>query len=416
MALQDLTPQLRTRLGRVERAVGFFVTVATLLLLVGFAYYLWHTAQLKGWLKTKVDYSTSLLNAAGLEAGQPVKLMGFNVGEVTRVEPEAPGNYYGVTIYFRIKEPYYGYIWLDSKVRVAPADFLGNRNIEIVKGWDGHPTVQTATNGAALAVLDSTMVNNKFKELTREILKENPGFTEHSAKIDATNALNELIRQDPAPFHVALDKAKPYWIEPLESPALAERLETLVNAVEVALPNVLALTNRIGAVLTNADEATAELALLLTQARPALSNITVITDNLRDPKGSLGEWILPTNLHNQVELTLKSADSTLRTAEQTLASATTTLRSTDTNVTMLVSNINASLENLASLTSNLNAQVYANTNILSEISSAIVHTDELVQGLKRHWLLRSAFKTNKTEKAEQPKTPQKRLMSPRESR
>jgi hypothetical protein len=36
MALQDLTPQLRTRLSRMERAVGWFVFVATALLLFGF--------------------------------------------------------------------------------------------------------------------------------------------------------------------------------------------------------------------------------------------------------------------------------------------------------------------------------------------------------------------------------------------
>ena len=35
MALQDLTPQLRTRLSRMERAVGWFVFLATVLLLVG---------------------------------------------------------------------------------------------------------------------------------------------------------------------------------------------------------------------------------------------------------------------------------------------------------------------------------------------------------------------------------------------
>lgn len=38
MAVQDLTPQLRTRLSRVERAVGWFVILATLLLLASFAY------------------------------------------------------------------------------------------------------------------------------------------------------------------------------------------------------------------------------------------------------------------------------------------------------------------------------------------------------------------------------------------
>ena len=58
MGLQDLTPQLRTRLSRVERMVGIFVTFATLLLLVGFGYYIYHTAQRKGWFKTKIIYST----------------------------------------------------------------------------------------------------------------------------------------------------------------------------------------------------------------------------------------------------------------------------------------------------------------------------------------------------------------------
>jgi hypothetical protein len=35
VGVQDLTPQLRTRLSRVERVVGVFVSLATLLLLAG---------------------------------------------------------------------------------------------------------------------------------------------------------------------------------------------------------------------------------------------------------------------------------------------------------------------------------------------------------------------------------------------
>ena len=38
MALQDLTPQLRTRLSRMEKAVGWFVTLAMALLVFGFDY------------------------------------------------------------------------------------------------------------------------------------------------------------------------------------------------------------------------------------------------------------------------------------------------------------------------------------------------------------------------------------------
>ena len=45
MALQDLTPQLRTRLSRMERAVGWFVMLSLVLLVFGFAYYVYNTAE-----------------------------------------------------------------------------------------------------------------------------------------------------------------------------------------------------------------------------------------------------------------------------------------------------------------------------------------------------------------------------------
>ncbi|HYV30090.1 MAG TPA: hypothetical protein VEO53_03105, partial [Candidatus Binatia bacterium] len=66
------------------------------------------------------------------------------------------------------------------------------------------------------------------------------------------------------------------------------------------------------------------------------------------------------------------------------------------------------------ITSNLHAQVNANTNVVSELSRLIINTDDLVQGLKRHWLLRSAFKAKPAEippaKATRP-----RARSPKDS-
>ena len=45
MALQDLTPQLRTRLSRLERIVGIFVAIATLLMrLAGISRYAFEVA------------------------------------------------------------------------------------------------------------------------------------------------------------------------------------------------------------------------------------------------------------------------------------------------------------------------------------------------------------------------------------
>src|SRR4051812_36871349 len=90
MPVQDLTPQLRTRLSRVERAVGVFVVIATLLLLGGFAFYLYSTAQRKGWLKTKFNYHTYINTGEGIRPGDEVTLMGFPAGRVTQVEAMPP--------------------------------------------------------------------------------------------------------------------------------------------------------------------------------------------------------------------------------------------------------------------------------------------------------------------------------------
>src|SRR5262249_54468524 len=51
-----------------------------------------------------------------------------------------PGSYYDMFVAFRIKEPYDGYIWDDSRAKVGAVDFLGKRSIEVTKGTNGTPS------------------------------------------------------------------------------------------------------------------------------------------------------------------------------------------------------------------------------------------------------------------------------------
>ena len=90
MPLQDLTPQLRTRLNRMERAVGWFVFLATALLLFGFGYYIYHTAERKGWFKTKAPFHIYVQSSAGLKVGDDVVLMGSPVGDITGIRTQPP--------------------------------------------------------------------------------------------------------------------------------------------------------------------------------------------------------------------------------------------------------------------------------------------------------------------------------------
>ena len=85
-----------------------------------------------------------------------------------------------------------------------------------------------------------------------------------------------------------------------------------------------------------------------------------------DPQGSLGEWLLTPELREGLDEALSNLNADLATLNETLA-------------------------NVGAITGSLKTQVEANDQILAEISSLVVEADEMVQGLKRHWLLQSAF-------------------------
>ncbi|HEX7859641.1 MAG TPA: MlaD family protein [Verrucomicrobiae bacterium] len=367
MPVQDLTPQLRTRLSRVERIVGVFVTVATLLLLAGFAYYIYHTGMRKGWWTFKARYYTEVDSGAGLAPGGEVRLLGFAVGRITKVTANPPFSPKAVHVAFYVLHPYEGYIWNDSRARVVAGDFLGGRLIEITPG--GSSIERGETNLTLQA---------SYKEVDGKwlVLDEQKG---------------EYVPEEQTPG---------YWLLSTESPAAMERLEMIANRAEEALPGILDLTNRVNLVLSNIANVTAEAQTVLSAALPTMTNVQVITANLREPKGSLGEWALPTNLHTQLLQTLAAANITLTNASQMIAN-------TDTNVLTLVTNLDQTLINLANITSNLNQQVQSNTNLVKGVSDLITNADDMIQGLKRHWFLRGAFK-KKAEEEEKAREQQQR--------
>jgi ABC-type transporter Mla subunit MlaD len=411
MALQDLTPQLRTRLSRLERAVGWFVMLATLLLAAGFFYYLYHTAKRKGWFLTKAPYYTYTDNAVGLKVGDPVKLMGFDAGRITSIAPMPPGDVYHVYVAFEINAPNYGYLWTDgSRVKISPAGLLGQREMEVTKGREeGRPCYATYLSfplrevaltealglpdltkwhlAAEIYDMQTNLVYKARTPLSKEVL-------DHLARLGLTKALLLDTREqrqsltavwnDDTHAYEAFIQTNPYFMMPEETPALTERLERMLAKAEAALPRFLALAAPLSQTATNASSLTSNLNFTILSAQPAISNLTCLTEQLRG-RGQLGEWLLPTNLHNELEVTLTNVNETIVTAHAALASA-------DTNLTAVLQSLVKSLDELSGITSNLHAQVRANTNILSSMSDAIVHADGLMQGLKRHWLLRSAFK------------------------
>lgn len=391
MPLQDLTPQLRTRLSRVERGVGWFVFLATALLIFGFAYYLYHVAQQRGWFLTKAKFRIYVDSSTGLNVGDPVTIMGFSVGFITKVFPMPPGAKQNVRVEFEVRDPYFRYIWSQgSYAKVNAAGFLNQRLIEVTRGTN---------NGYAICVTQPITVFTNLDDLKEKVDSEPEQWQLAQEIYDedsnllyrAYTWLNDSNLQRIAGLKLPTvtaynntEKGKNYvvawwhprqhayigfrtneetaWLPVSETPPVADRLQGMITEIQGALPNFLSLTNQLTRILENGAQITSNLNTTVMETHPLLTNANLIV----------------AHLDTNVNRSLVGIPPLL------------------TNANLLVANLNtnvtATLENLALITSNLNAQVQANSNMLTKISKAVTDSDTFVQGLKHHWLLRSAFK------------------------
>jgi ABC-type transporter Mla subunit MlaD len=346
MAIHDLTPQLRTRLHRVERIVTLFVVFATILLFAGFGYYLYDTGKRKGWFIPKCKYYTLLMSAEGLKVGDPIMLLGFNVGRITHIETQPPNSYYKIFVTFDVRRPYYGYIWSDSRLRVS-SGIIGGHKLEVIAGYDGKPTVKEV-NGYPVEVLINT----------------------------------QMVAIADAPKGVYLPAA--------DDAPIADRAQKLFGQVEQALPNILCITNKINATLANVVNITSNINQLLVESRPIVTNVQVITANLRDPHGSLGNWLIPTNLNGRLDTVLGSVNTTIGTANNTLTNL-------QNKITLTTDNVNHILLNVDDITATIKTQIKANDQLLHNVNGLLLETEDMIRGLKRHWLLKDAFPAQKLE-------------------
>ena len=385
----------------MERAVGWFVFLATVLLLFGFGYYIYHTAERKGWFKIKAPFFTYVRSSDGLNVGDPVVMMGFPVGQITLIHAMPPGDPHNVRVEFEILDPFFRYIWTGgSYAKINAAGFLNQRQLEVTR----------ATNGYAICVTQPVTMFTDLDKLAQDIAAE-PGHWQLSQDVfdadtnivfhaydvltasnlqliaalkpDSIYAYNNTVNRKRivASWNGRLHHYKIFkpgddtaWLRAVETPPVSDQLQAMISQVQSALPGILALTNKLAAVLDNAADATSNLNTAMVEARPMITNFALVSGQLREP-GGLGVWALGTNGDGQIQTALTNVNALLEDTDK---------------------NFGALLINLANITSNLNAQVQANTNLLGGISKIASDADDLVQGLKRHWLLRSAFKTKAT--------------------
>lgn len=401
--------------------MGWFILAAVAMMILALGYYLYRTAELRGWFEVKAVYKTWADTGEGLKVGDEVRLMGFPIGQITEIAPQPPrgkGSEHNVEIKFVVVGTNYYYIWTgNSRASFGSSGFIG-KELDITKGTNGY----------------NTYINSPVQQMTLEEINSSPhlaalhlGQEVHQgtnleckawvalsnnavmAKLQGLGLTNvwtidstarhkkiQAVWNDEGRHYEPFYGTNVYILPPDDSPGLMDRVNGIVGQVEAALPNFLAMTNQIATTLSNSMQLTSNLNAVAAGIRPAVNDVAAITANLRDPHGSLGEWLIPTNVNQELAATLLNANGAITNANLALTNVNGALTNVNTNLAMVFDGVGRSLDNLADITSNLNHQVQVNSNMLGEISKIIVDSDNFVQGLKHHWLLRSAFKPAKT--------------------
>lgn len=386
MGLQDLTPQLRTRLSRVEWYVGLFLGVTGLLMLIGFASFLRRTAEVRGWFVVEVPYFTYLPDASGLKPGSPVNLMGFNVGEVTEVTAidlserlawdHHVTNQFNVFVRFVIradgKSQFPGYVNSDARVRLSglPIDLLGGSFLEVTQGTtNGVVTFGEAPNGQPGVLMSKFAILEPGLDRTNKFLKYEPVKTAggYYLRLDRGETLlaqaeRVMSRLD----HIAgtVDN---------RLPAMLEELQGTLETMNKALPGI---TNQVGQVLETARQT---LPGLTNNLDAVLLNTRELTAQLRDA------WPM---LTNNLDLTL----------------ATTRELASNINfvIPTLASNVNLTL-------TNVNVLLVRDTNVTANASMLVSNVNQVIT---RHWLFKSAFKSKEEEAPASSRTNRGKFLRP----
>ena len=249
-------------------------------------------------------------------------LMGFQVGEISGITAMPPRMGNNVRIEFvriefviykvnQLGDPYHGYIWTEgSQVKLNSSDFLGSRSSDVTRGTNGF-NIHQALPLNTLSLDEAAHLSHPGQwRLAENVYDENSDLVARAftslvesnltriARVTSGPLLAfEIIPNHPANRHhitCVWDNALQRYVE--YNYRDAERDQRLriggrrivghfrPNAghgyeVQQALPNVLALTNKLAVVLDNAAAAlgnaaaaTSNLNVTLLETRPIVTN------------------------------------------------------------------------------------------------------------------------------------------------
>jgi phospholipid/cholesterol/gamma-HCH transport system substrate-binding protein len=310
----------RKQLTWTELRVGLFVLVGLFILAVGIFY-----VTGANFIGPKYRLRTFLPEASDLAQGAPVRIDGVEVGNVesVRLAPRTPGHVpnknKNIEVVMRIDRKFQQEILSDSTASLVTQGLLGNRVVNITRGFTGVP------------------------------LKEGQEITGTEEK-----AIKEVVERSAdvlANLQALSDEAKDLLAGVQHGRGTLGKLLT-DDQVYKNLNSALAKTNQVATSIQEGQGTLGKLVAsdeLYGKVNAAVDNVNVIMGDVRSQKGTLGKLLYDPSLYDEAKKALSSGNAMLsdvREGKGTLGKLATDdalynkLRDTSTNLASATAKLN----------------------------------------------------------------------------
>jgi len=314
-----------------ELRVGLFVLVGLLILAVAIFY-----VTGAGFLGPKYRLKTFLPEVSGLATGAPVRLDGVEIGNVEKIRlvprqaGKPPDRTHNIEVGIRIDSRYQGDVLTDSTASLVTEGLLGNRYVNIQRGYTGVPLKE----GQSIPGTEEKAIK-EVVERSADVLANLKALSEEIQDIvgdvhEGKGSIGKLLYDDQAYNHLNSILAKGDQIvgnvqagqgtlgKILMTDELYTKVDKGVDSVNTILADVRSQKGTIGKLLYDPS--------LYDQAKSALENGNNIMGDIRAGKGTLGKLATDETLYNK-----------LRDTSSNLSEATSKLNKNDNTAGKLFS-------------------------------------------------------------------------------
>lgn len=314
----------RKQLSWTELRVGVFVLVGLFVLAAGIFYVT------GGPLGPKYRLKTYLPEVSGLANGAPVRVDGVEVGNVEsirllpRAGGKAPEKNKNIEVLMRVDRRYQNDILTDSTASLVTEGLLGNRYVNITRGFTGTPIGDAGVIPGAEEKAMKEVVE-RSAELLGNLSALSDDVQELIQGVKAgKGSLGKLLTDDQAYYHLNNVLAKGDTMltnvqagqgtlgKLITSDEMYAKVDKGLDHVNVILADVRAQKGTIGKLMYDPT--------LYEQAKQAVTNGNAVIGDVRAGKGTLGKLATDEALYKN----LREASANVATAAAKLNDNTTT--------------------------------------------------------------------------------------------